>query len=205
MRPLLTEDELQRLEAAVHNAERGTTAEIVVVIVGRPTMDPSWLLWPALVALAVPLAVLLIWPGLPARTVYALQLAMLALGLLCGLVPSLRRLLTSVAARRAKCRRLAREQFFELGLQHTAARTGILMLVSPADRCVEIVADAGAQGALPDATWRPCVDVLLAEAPRGRLTAGIELALDTLGAILRERAPAGLEDRNEVPDRPVLL
>ena len=205
MRPLLTEDELQRLEAAVREAERGTTAEIVVAIAGRPTMDPGWLLWPALWSPWRSLWPYSSWPGLRRGPLYACSSPCWRWASCCGLVPSLRRLLTSVAARRAECRRLARDQFFELGLQLTAARTGILLLVSPADRYVEIVADAGAQGALPDETWRPCVDVLLAEAPRGRLTAGIELALDTLGAILRERAPAGLEDRNEVPDRPVLL
>ena len=79
------------------------------------------------------------------------------------------------------------------------------MLVSPADRCVEIVTDAGARGPLPDKAWRPCLDALLAEARRGRLAAGIESALDALGTILRERAPADLEDRNELSDRPVLL
>jgi putative membrane protein len=204
MRPWLTEDELGRIEAAVHDAERGTTAEIVVVITGD-TVGPRWLLWSAFVALAVPLVALLAWPGMAPANLYTLQLAVLALGLLLGLVPGLRRLLTPVASRRASARRCARDQFFERGLHLTAARTGVLLLVSPMDRYVEIVADAGAQGPLPDHTWRPCLDMLLAEARRGRLAAGIELALGTLGAVLRERLAAGLEDRNEVPDRPVQL
>jgi putative membrane protein len=206
MRPWLTEDELGRLEAAVRDAERGTTAEIVVVVAGGPAAaGASWLLWPALAALAAPLPALLLWPALPARVLHALQLAVLALGLLPSLVPDLRRLLTPAAIRRDWTRRLARDQFFELGLQRTAARTGVLLLVSPADRFAEVVADAGAEGPFPDEAWRPCLDALLAEARHGRLAAGIEAALGALGAVLRERAPAGPGDRDEVPNRPVLL
>ena len=138
-------------------------------------------------ALAVPLVAFLAWPGIAAGHLYALQLAVLALGLFLWVVPALRRLLTPVATRRASARRWARDQFFERGLHLTAARTGVLLLVSPADRCAEIVTDAGAQGPLPDDTWRPCIETLLSEARQGRLAAGIELALGTLGPILRER------------------
>ena len=89
MRPWLTEDELGRLEAAVRNAERGTTAEIVVVIAGGPAVGPSWLLWPAFVALAVPLPVLLVWPGM--RGADALRAAACGAGAgpaASGLVPA---------------------------------------------------------------------------------------------------------------------
>ena len=86
------------------------------------------------------------------------------MGLLLGLVPSLRRLLIPIASRRMAARRCARDQFFERGLHLTAARTGILLLVSPVDRYAEIVADAGAQGPLPEDAWRPCLETLVAEA-----------------------------------------
>lgn len=204
MHPLLTDDELRRIEATVRDAERGTTAEIVVVITGDTT-GPSWLLWPAFVALAAPLVTLLLWPGVAARTLYALQLVVLALGLVLGFVPGLRRLLTSVTARQASVRQCARDQFFERGLHLTAARTGILLLVSPGDRHVEIVVDAGAQGTLSDQTWDPCLKVLLTAARQGQLAAGIEAAIGMLGTILRQRLPAVSDDRNTIPDRPVLL
>ncbi len=204
MRPWLTEAEAARIEAAVGNAERGTTAEIVVVVTGE-AVGSHWLLWPAFVALALPLFVLLACPGVAAGYLYALQLAVLAMGLLLGFVPLLRRLLVPVASRRMAARRCARDQFFERGLHLTAARTGILLLVSPVDRYAEIVADAGAHGPLPEDIWRPCVETLVAEVPRGQLAVGIELALGRLGDILRKRLPAAPEEPNEIPDRPVQL
>ena len=204
MGALLSEAELTRIEAAVSEAERGTRAEIVVVI-AEDAPGPGWLVCSAFAALAAPLPALLAWPRLAAGTLYTVQLAVLALGLLLGILPALRRLLIPAAVRRERTRQLARDQFFERGLHLTAARTGVLLLVSPADRCAEIIADAGAEGSLPDEVWRSCLDALLGEARRGRLGAGIEGALGTLGEILRTRLPAGAEDRNEVPNRPVLL
>jgi putative membrane protein len=204
MRALLTQDELARIEAAVREAERGTTAEIVVVV-GGGTAEAGWLLGPALAALAIPLPLLLAWPRLTPGTLYTVQLAVLAAGLLLGLIPALRRLLRPGPVRRERTRRLARDQFFERGLHLTAARIGVLLLVSPADRCAEVIADAGAEGSLPDEIWSGALQTLLAEARQGRLAAGIEAALATLGEALRARLPADQHDRNEVPDRPVLL
>ena len=101
--------------------------------------------------------------------------------------------------------RLARDQFFELGLHRTSARTGVMLFVSPHDRYVEVIADAGVPGPLPDAAWRPCVDAVRAGAREQRLADGLERALELLGAELRERLPGVGRDRNELPDRPVVL
>ena len=145
-----------------------------MVVVTGEAVGASWLLWPAFVALALPLFVLLAWPGMAPGYLYALQLAVLAMGLLLGFVPSLRRLLIPIASRRMAARRCARDQFFERGLHLTAARTGILLLVSPVDRYAEIVADAGAQGPLPEDAGRPCLKPIMAEAQRDQLAVGIE-------------------------------
>ena len=81
----------------------------------------------------------------------------------------------------------------------------MLLLVSPADRCAAIISDAGAEGPLPDESWRPCLDGLLGEARIGRLAEGIVAALGRMGELLHERLPAGPDDRNEVANRAVLL
>ena len=205
MRTPLGDADLTRIEDAVREAERGTTAEIVVVIAAGPTPDRSALFWPALAALTLPLPLLLLGRHLTASTLYAIELAILALGLALVLLPASRNRLTSATSRRTRARRVARDQFFERGLHRTAARTGVLLYVAPAERCAEIIADAGAAGPLPDEAWHPCLDELLAEARRDRLADGIVGAVTRLGAVLREQAPAGRGDRNELPDRVVLL
>jgi putative membrane protein len=201
---MLTEPELARIEAAIREAERGTSAEIVVAV-AAPHHGTDLHLWPAAVALAAPLPVLIAAPRLPGLWLYAIQLGVLALALALLLVPAAHRYLASPAARQARTRRLAREQFFERGLHRTAARTGVLLFLSPGDRCAEIISDAGVEGPLPDEAWRPCLDGLLAEAGKGRLAEGIVTAVGRMGEMLRERLPAGPGDRDEIPNRPVVL
>lgn len=205
----LTQADLARIEAAIREAERDTSAELVVVIAREP-VDPAddggtAPLWPALAALLAPLPLLLLAPRLPASAVYAVQLAVLALGLLLVLLPPVRDRLSPPVARGTRVRAAARDQFFERGLHLTAARTGVLLFVSPADRAAELIADAGVQGPLPDETWRPCLDELTARARDGRLADGIEAAVARVGTALREKLPAGPADRNEVADTAVVL
>ena len=93
MRPPLTEPELARIEAAIRDAERGTSAEIVVVV-AADHHRPDLALWPALVALAC--LCRSCSPGRASRpcALYAIQLGVLALGLLLLLVPAMRQALT---------------------------------------------------------------------------------------------------------------
>lgn len=200
----LSEADLGRIEAAVREAERGTTAEIVVVIGRGAETDAT--LGPALAALAVPLPLVLLAPRLSALTVYTLQLAVLGVGLALMLVPAVRRRLTPAGLRQRRVRRAAQAQFFERSLNRTAGRTGVLLFISPEDHAVEIIADAGAEGALPDEVWRPGVEALLGPAREGRLADGIVAALARLGERLRAGLPAGAgQEPNELPDRPVTL
>jgi putative membrane protein len=205
MRPTLTEQELQRLEAAVRKAERGTAAEIVVVVAGEPAGGAAWAPWSGLIALALSLPLVVAQPGLSAPLLYSLQLAVVLIVLLATLVPRLRCRLVPTRERARAAQRLARDQFFDLGLHRTSGRTGVLLFVSPHDRYVEVIADAGVPGPLPDAAWQPCVDAVRAEARERRLAAGLERALELLGSVLRERLPGVAPDRNELPDRPVVL
>ncbi|MFO1049617.1 MAG: hypothetical protein U1E52_17185 [Geminicoccaceae bacterium] len=205
MRAPLSEPELQRIEAAVRDAERGTTAEIVVVVAADPVGGAAWAPWSGLIALALSLPLVLVRPDVGARLLYALQLAVVLLILLLALLPRLLCRLAPARERQRAARRLARDQFFELGLHRTSARTGVLLFVSPHDRYVEVIADAGVPGPLPDAAWQPCVDAVRDEARAQHLAAGLERALELLGAELRERLPGMGDDRNELPDRPVVL
>jgi putative membrane protein len=155
--------------------------------------------------LTLPLPLLLLGRHLTAPKLYTIELAVLALGLALVLLPASRERLTSATSRQTRVRRVARDHFFERGLHRTATRTGVLLYVAPAERCAEIIADAGAAGPLPEEACRPCLDESLTEARRDRLADGIAGAVTRLGAALRDHAPAGPGARNEAPDRVVLL
>jgi putative membrane protein len=202
---MLSEEDLKRIEATVREAEVGTAAEIKVVIARRATDLVELLLWPALVALALPPFLLLLLPRSSAAMVYLAQLGVLALAGVLLALPSVRRVLVSKAARRRLTRRLAEEQFFACGLHQTAGATGVLLLVAVEEHCAELIADAGAEGILADDTWRPAMEALLSSARAGRLTEGVVAAVERIALVLHTKLPARPADTNEVADRPVLL
>jgi putative membrane protein len=191
----------RRIEAAVGDAERATSGEIVVVVATRASRYRSVHLTLALAAgLAAP------WPllaltELSAARILALQalvaLAALVLGGFLGdrLVPE--------AVRRGRAREAAARAFWTRGLDRTRGRTGVLIYVSAAERYVDVVADRGISERVPEAAWRAVV-ADLAEALHGDDAAGaLAAGVAAVGAILADHAPPGAEG-DELPNAVVI-
>jgi putative membrane protein len=202
---MLDEDDLKRIETAVREAEAGTDAEIKVVIARRAADPLRLLLWPALLALAAPAAVLMMHRQASTSLMLSVQVLVFATATMALLVPILRRAIVPPAARRRMTRRLAQEQFFELGLHRTARSTGVLLLISLEEHCAELIADAGAEGALPEAVWRRALDPLLTHARSNQLGDGTVAAIGALGAILHQELPETGQVSNEISDKPAVL
>jgi uncharacterized membrane protein len=99
----------------------------------------------------------------------------------------------------------AAEVFSGLGVWDTAENNGVLLYVLLAERNIEIVADRGFADHVPAAEWQSiCAGMEMAFAA-GRYEAGTLAALDRIGAIARQHFPARGDNRNELPDRTVLL
>jgi putative membrane protein len=189
-----------RILAAVRAAEARSGAEFVTVIARAAD---SYLLAPALAASAAALLL----PGVVWLSgwltefvwLYALQLAAFLL-LLAALAPCGARL-TPRAAREAAARRLAHEQFLDLGLATTEGRNGVLLFVSAAERYVEILADRAADRAAPPGFWDETVAAFTAEVRAGRTADGFVAAIGRIGDLLEQAFPRAAGDVNELPDR----
>jgi uncharacterized membrane protein len=100
-------------------------------------------------------------------------------------------------------RQQALHVFARLGVWDTAANNGVLIYVSWADRDVEIVADRGFNGRVSDQEWadvcRRMEQAFARGAPRQAIVDGIQ----AVGALIARHFPA--TDRNELPNRPVML
>lgn len=198
---LLTDNERQRIEAAIRAVESRTGGELIAVI--SRASSSYWLiafmgatagalLTPIIVALADPMAS---W-----RETYQYQLAVsMALFILLRW-RRLAMLLVPVAVKRRLAARLARQQFYALNLHETKARTGILLFVSEAERYVEILADRGIDGKAPPGTWAAIVERFTTEVRAGRTAEGFLAAVAACGAQLAEHSPRSADDRNELPD-----
>jgi putative membrane protein len=76
------------------------------------------------------------------------------LGVLLGFIPLIRRLLITKKRKQRNVEIMARALFQKGGLHHTSAKTGTLVYVSVLEQQVYIVADRGAEMAIPAAEWQ---------------------------------------------------
>jgi putative membrane protein len=84
---------------------------------------------------------------------------------------------------------MARRQFIECGLHHTAGETGLLIFVSEAEHYVEILADRGIARHVEPARWQAIVDQFVGDVRAGRTRAGFLAAIAACGDILAEVCP----------------
>lgn len=99
----------------------------------------------------------------------------------------------------------AAEVFSILGMWDTAENNGVLLYVLLAERSIEIVADRGFSARVAPAEWEGICAEMEVALGSGRYEGGTLTALDRISALARQHFPAQAGDRNELPDRTVLL
>lgn len=198
----LTRADKLEIAEAIRAAEARTSGELVAVIARRSDdYLETVLLWAAGIALLVPGAALLLSLPWDVVLIYQAQLAaFLAAALLFYWTP-IKRWLVPRALQQARCRRLAREQFFVQGLHLTHARTGVLLFVSIAEHYVEIVADAGINARVLQVEWAAVVDAFTRQVKAGDVKPGFLTAIGACGEKLAAHFPRPPHDQNELPNR----
>jgi putative membrane protein len=210
----ITPDDHTRITAAIQAAEAGTSGEVFCVLAHQVSSyrDVS-LGWAAAAALLAPLLLIPLgfepsWvPGVAdtweaaqmaargstvATTLGAyavIQAAVFVVVFLVTCIPTVKRLVTPRAVRRARVRRAAIQQVLSHGLHTTPRRTGVLIFAALADRQVEIVADVGIHSRVDPEVWAETVDALTLALRNGRPAEGFEAAIARVGAVLAEHFP----------------
>jgi len=205
MADALSPADVQRLEAAIAHAEKQTSGEIYVVIApqaGDHLAIP--VLWGALTALLAGWPLHLLTP-LHTSGILLAQAVVFVVVALALTHPDLRMRAVPSALAGAAARRAAHMQFASYGLHRTEERTGLLVFVALAEHRVEIVADTGIAGAVDPEIWAGLADKVVVDAGRGALADGLERAIIDAGDVLARHFPVRPDDRNELPDRVVLL
>lgn len=202
----LSDQDRARIGEAIAAAEKSTAAEIICVVT-RSSSD-YWaapFLWAALAALIWP------WPliaitNLSASTIYLTQLVVYAVVALALSFPKSRRMsLTPPWIRRRRAHLSAREHFFTQGLHRTVNRSGVLIFVSAAERYAEILTDDSVAVKVGDPVWRPIVEDLRGALERGRIADGMVAAVSASSVILGKELPPRENDRNELPDKVIVI
>lgn len=200
-----------RITAAVQAAE-GRTAGEIYCVVARSSGDyffaAALTLTLAIVIISLPVVWLLDrwWYQLTPLALGIAQLVAIASALaVLALFPALRIHFVPHRQRFRQAHDNAMRQFLGRNIHITAARTGVLLFVSLAERYAEVMADSGINQKVPQETWNGVVAGLIAHARSGDVADGFVDAVATVGALLAEHFPVGSGDLNELDDHVVEL
>lgn len=202
---LLTPEQQRQVEEAVTRAEQRTDAEIVTVLAPRAD-DYSYipLLWASLIALVVPALAHFLIGGLQIHGLLMLQWASFVFLSLIFRLPAITTRLIPPRVRHWRASNLARRQFLEQKLHHTAGRTGVLIFVSEAERYVEILVDEGISRHLDDSDWGTIVNDFVRRVALGHTAEGFITCIDACAELLAQHIPK-TQPRNQLPNRLVML
>ena len=194
--------DLARIEAAVVDAERSTSAEIVPVI-ARRSMYVRHV--PVLTGLLMAVFVLLpeVRAGLemlvPSAWVqWLIEFALVGAGFVAGLSPFVQRLLANPRDIAAAVHAKAELEFYRTGVTATTGRTGILLFLSLAERRAVVLADEAIAGKLAPETWTQVVNLMIAGGKNGAIADGLIQSIDACGKLVAPLFPRAKDDRNEI-------
>ena len=191
------------LAKAVRDIEKGTDAEIIIVVRGRSgTYRHADYLFGALLALAGLLFVL--FSPFDFRTFWV-PFDVIGLFVAGAFVSSrsdlIRRSLTTRKFRAQAARTGAAAMFYDAGIANTQAENGLLIYLSLLERRLEVIADRGILKAVPPLKWNNSVYELKKVARRPDPDSLVQAAR-YLGTLLAEHLPATGENPNELADGP---
>lgn len=202
---LFSDADRERIRGAIAEAETRTSGEVFAVV-ARTSDDYRFvpIAWAAAIALAVPLALMLL-TRLSVQQIYLAQLLTFAGLMLLFSIPAVKMRLVPrrLAARRAE--RHAAEQFLAHGIHTKPGRTGVLVFISLAEHHAQIVADAEIDARVDQKVWEEAVALLVEGMRTERPADGFVAAVAICGEALARHFPRGPEDVNSLDDHLVEL
>jgi putative membrane protein len=197
----------EAIERAVRDAERGTAAELIVVVAKRSGSYRDVALGVGAAAAMVALLIALFAPKvfLPAAIAVEVPVVFALVAWLAHRTPRL--LLALCPARRVRhhVERAAAAHFLGEAVHGMKARTGLLVYVSLLEESVVLLPDLGLDGRLPSAAWSEIRWSRTGDPSRPRTQDDVVSGIASIGAILKARVPADAGDVNESPDAPRLV
>jgi len=202
---LLNEFQQRQVAEAIAEVERGTDAELVTVL-ARSADDYAYvpLVWASLLALLLPGLLYYLTGWFSAHGLLLTQWLTFIVLVLVLRLPRFTGRLVPRQVRQWRASNLARRQFLEQNLHHTAGRTGVLIFVCEAERYVEILVDDGIAARLDDQVWDAIVAGFTAQVRAGQILKGFLTCIAACGELLKAHVPA-TSQRNELPNRLVII
>jgi putative membrane protein len=209
LRSKFSENDLNRIKAAVHSAESQISGEIVPVIVGKSGHYTIANYKASLFAGTFAFVMIIIFDRyVPAFAIYdplLIFFTVLVFGSMGAFaaqyITPLKRLLIEQKHKDNATRQRAENAFLEEEIFNTRQRTGIMIFISFLEHEVIVMADTGISKVVEQREWDKIVISLTDHIRRDKIIEGLEVALKRCGEILLEKGFVKTpDDINELHD-----
>lgn len=204
-----SENDLNRIKAAVREAESKISGEIVPVIVGKSGHYTIANYKASLLASALVFMLIIFFDRyVPELAVYdplMIFLIVLVAGALGAAAANysnwVRRMLLTQQHMDNATRQRAENAFLEEEVFNTRHRTGIMIFISFFEHEVIVMADSGISNVVEQKEWDKIVSILTGNIRKNKIVEGLEIALKRCGEILLEKGfKIEADDKNELRD-----
>jgi len=208
----LTQTDLNRISAAVTQAEQATSGEIVPMIVAKSDDYPG-ARWRLAIVTALLFGLItsfcLDWLhtqfdlGGPAWILWA-EIPGLYLGYWLGSLNYFIRPFLAANKIDEEVHQRALQAFFAHNLHATRERTGILIMVSLLEHRVEILADSGINAKISADGWQKIVTDMVVQIKTGDLADGMVVAVHECAEVLAKEFPGSHDNPDEISNRVII-
>jgi putative membrane protein len=211
LRTKFSENDLNRIKAAVNEAERKISGEIVPVIVSKSGHYTIASYKAGVFCAALAFTLVIIFDRyVPSLSIYdrdpmLIFFVVAAVGAIAALaakyIDPLKRLLIEQKHKDNATRQRAENAFLEEEVFNTRQRTGIMIFISFLEHEVIVMADTGVSKVVEQKEWDKIVINLTDHIRRDKIVEGLEGALKRCGEILLEKGfVKTADDTNELRD-----
>lgn len=209
LRKTFTDAELERIKAAVRQAEATISGEIVPVMVSKSgyytIANYKGSLWVAFMVFAFIVIFDRFVPSLAVYDPLLIFLLVLLAGVVGGVAPNfsddLRRMLVTQRHMDHATRQRAENAFLEQEVFNTRHRTGIMIFISFFEHEVIIMGDQGISKVVEQKVWDKLVQDLTTQLRKGKTVEGLEATIKRCGEILLGKGfKKTADDVNELRD-----
>ena len=102
-------------------------------------------------------------------------------------------------------RQRAQQVFAEMRVWDTAENSGVLIYVQLLDHAIEVVADRGIAAKVDQPEWDAICRAMEAQFRRREYVRGALEGIERATALLSQHFPAGVQNADELPNRPVII
>lgn len=206
---VFTSEQLEAIEKRIKSVEKGTSAEIIPMVVRQSSTVGHVPLLALTMGLLISFAIGLpeiqefyvdsIWIFIPLHLLFLLFMVRIV-----GSLPAVCRWLTPKEDQKTQVEMRAQLEFYQADTHITRHNTGILIFVSLLERQVVVLADKAIADKNPPDTWEKVVKVITKSIHNKDLAEGLQKGIEMCGEILKKDFPIAPDDTNELPNHLVI-